>query len=381
MKEKSGLEFGKEAASRVALATRSIVPRVALAAWSAAPGVALCAALGAGALWLHGLPGLGILSALILAILLGIAVRNMVGVREAFQPGIAVCLRQALRVAIVLLGLQLSLQDIAQVGFSGFALVAATLTATLMFTKWLGSALGIDRRLAELIAAGTAICGASAVIAANAVTEGSDEDVAYGVAVVTVFGTASMFLYPLLAHALELRPEAFGVWAGASIHEVAQVVATAFQGGRVSGQIGTIVKLTRVMLLAPAVVALGALRRDTGAVQASGEPQAGTVRAPGEPLEAETVRAPGARRIPVPWFVVGFVAMTGLASLGIVPEGVKAAIKSLDLALMAAALAAMGLETRIARLCGKGWKPLLVGAGAWLFISIFSYGLVRLCYR
>lgn len=353
MREARGVEVRKEAAPGVILC----------AARDAAPGVILCAVLAAGALWLHGLPVVGILSALILAILLGIAVRNTVGVREEFQPGIAVCLRRVLRLAIVLLGLQLSLQDIAQVGLDGFALVAATLTATLLFTKWLGRVLGIDRKLAELIAAGTAICGASAVIATNVVTEGSDEDVAYGVAVVTVFGTASMFLYPLLAHALALRPAAFGVWAGASIHEVAQVVATAFQDGRISGQMGTIVKLTRVMLLAPAVIALGALRQDERVVRADA---AGT---------------PGARRVAVPWFVVGFVAMTGMASLGIVPEGVKAAVKSLDLALMAVALAAMGLETRIGRLYGKGWKPLLVGAGAWLFISAFSYGLVRLFYR
>jgi uncharacterized integral membrane protein (TIGR00698 family) len=336
----------------------------------AAPGVTLCVVLAAGALWLHGLPVMGILSALILAILLGIAVRNTVGVREEFQPGIAVCLRRVLRIAIVLLGLQLSLQDIAQVGFGGFALVTATLTATLLFTKWLGRTLGIDRRLAELIAAGTAICGASAVIATNVVTEGSDEDVAYGIAVVTVFGTASMFLYPLLAHALALRPAAFGVWAGASIHEVAQVIATAFQDGRVSGQMGTIVKLTRVMLLAPAVIALGALRQDDRAGQAGAALQ-----------DSGAAGTPRTRRVAVPWFVVGFVAMTGVASLGIVPEGVKAAVKSLDLALMAVALAAMGLETRIAKLSGKGWKPLLVGAGAWLFISVFSYGLVRVFYR
>src|SRR5262249_55721968 len=132
------------------------------------------------------------------------------------------------------------------------------------FTVWLGRQLSVDRKLTELIAAGTSICGASAVVATNTVTRASDEDVAYAVACVTVFGSASMLLYPVTAGLLQLTPHAFGLWAGASIHEIAQVVAAAFQNGVDAGNYGTIAKLSRVMLLAPLVLALGCLSAKWG---------------------------------------------------------------------------------------------------------------------
>ena len=108
-----------------------------------------------------------------------------------------------------------------------------------------------------MIAAGTSICGASAVIATNTVTNGDDEDVAYAVACVTIFGSVAMFAYPLLPTLLHLDPHAFGLWSGASIHEIAQVVAATFQDGKRAGEFGTIAKLSRVMLLAPVVIVLG----------------------------------------------------------------------------------------------------------------------------
>ncbi len=134
-----------------------------------------------------------------------------------------------------------------------------TLLATFTFTTWMGHWLGVEPKLAQLIAAGTSICGASAVIATNTVTKAHDEDVAYAVACVTVFGSIAMFVYPLLPGLLHLDPHAFGLWSGASIHEIAQVVAAAFQDGQQAGQFGTIAKLSRVMMLAPVVIGLGVM--------------------------------------------------------------------------------------------------------------------------
>lgn len=166
-------------------------------------------------------------------------------------------MRRVLRVAIILLGLQLSLSQLTVVGGVGLAIIAVTLVATFLFTVWLGGLLNIDCKLAQLIGAGTSICGASAVIATSTVTRSSDEDVAYAVACVTVFGSVSMLLYPVLPGLLQLTPHAFGLWAGASIHEIAQVVAAAFQNGPDAGNFGTIAKLSRVMLLAPMILAIG----------------------------------------------------------------------------------------------------------------------------
>jgi uncharacterized integral membrane protein (TIGR00698 family) len=247
--------------------------------------------------------------------------------------------------------------QVAQVGLAGVGVIAATLIATLVFTKWLGRLLGVDGKLAELIGAGTSICGASAVIATNTVTGGSDEDVAYAVACVTVFGSLSMLLYPLLPGLLDLTPAAFGLWSGASIHEIAQVVAAAFQDGARAGEIGTVAKLTRVMMLAPVVIALGvvAVRR---AAHAAG---------------SASRAAP-----PMPWFVLGFVAMVILNSVITIPAAPKAWIALATTFLLSMALAAMGMETDFRKLKAEGLKPLMLAAAAWIFISAFALALVKL---
>ena len=266
-------------------------------------------------------------------------------------------LKRVLRFAIGLLGLQLSFLQFAQVGARCFFVVATTLLTTFVFTTWLGRRMGIDRKLTQLIAVGTSICGASAVIAVNVVTEGSDEDVAYSVGTVTLFGTASMILYPLLMHLLHLSPASFGLWAGASIHEVAQVIAAAFQGGPVSGAIGTISKLSRVMLLAPIVLALGALPRSQAAQGAF-----------------------DLKRLTIPWFLLGFVAMVALSSMGVLPHALKVSLGIVDQFLLCSALAAMGLETHFVKLRTMGPKSMALGAAAWIFIAVFSLVLIRWHY-
>ena len=323
----------------------------------AAPGVALAAAIAAAAYGLHQAPFLGALSPMILAILIGIGLRNTVGAPAWAGPGIAFSMRRLLRLAIILLGLQLTAAQVVQVGAVGVAIIAAVLIATFAFTVAAGRLMGVDRKLAQLIAAGTSICGASAVIAVNTVAEAPDEDVAYAVACVTVFGSLSMALYPLLPGLLHLDPRAYGLWTGASIHEIAQVVAAAYQPGKAAGDFGTMAKLTRVMMLAPMVIGLGFL-----AARRRGGPSAGGAR-----------KAP-----PTPWFVIGFIAMVGINSVVPIPPGAKAVAVAATTFLLSAALAAMGLETDVRKLRAKGLRPLLLGAAAWLFISGFSLALVTL---
>jgi hypothetical protein len=211
---------------------------------------------------------------MILATLIGMALHNGFGTPAWAKPGVTFSLKRVLRLGIILLGLQLMASQVAQVGLAGVGVIAVTLVATLAFTKWLGHVMGVDAKLAELIGAGTSICGASAVIGTNTVTRGSEEDVAYAVACVTVFGSLSMLLYPLLPGLLHLSPAAFGLWSGASIHEIAQVVAAAFQDGDHSGEIGTVAKLTRVMML-------GACRHYAGYCRhAAGRPRHRSIRLP-----------------------------------------------------------------------------------------------------
>ncbi len=331
-----------------------------------APGLALTFAIAAVGFVINRLPYLSALSPLILSITLGMLFHNLVATPARCLAGVKFSLRRILRFAIMLLGLQLTFAQVLAVGAAGLAVVVMTLAATFGFTVWLGRRLGVDRKLSQLIAAGTSICGASAVIAANTVTDGSDEDVAYAVACVTVFGSLAMLLYPALPSLLHLDARAFGLWAGASIHEIAQVIAAAYQGGREAGDLATITKLSRVMLLAPLVIVAGI----------------GTARArrwvPSEAgLRQDPRRRPAA---PVPWFVLGFIATIGFNSLDLLPHEERAVLIQGTTFLLSAALAAMGLETDIRKLKAKGLRPLLLGAGAWVFIAGFSLLLVKLMY-
>ncbi|MCP3879713.1 MAG: putative sulfate exporter family transporter, partial [Sulfitobacter sp.] len=161
------------------------------------PGLALAAIIAALAFALRYLPGVGMLSPLILAILLGMALRNTLGTPEVAKTGLAISMRPVLRAGIILMGLQLTLGQVAAVGWVGVAVIALSLVLTFGFTAGRGRVLGVDVKLTQSIAAGTSSCGASAVIATNTVARGRDEDVAYAVACVTIFGSLSMILLPL----------------------------------------------------------------------------------------------------------------------------------------------------------------------------------------
>lgn len=323
------------------------------------PGLLLTALITAAAFGLRELPDVGTFSPLILAIVLGMVFHNAIGTPVRAKEGVTFALRKVLRFAIILLGLQLTAAQIADVGATGIAVIALTLTATFLFTTWAGHMLGVEKGLTQLIAAGTSICGASAVIATNTVTNARDEDVAYAVACVTVFGSIAMFVYPLLPGLLHLEPRAFGLWSGASIHEIAQVVAAAYQDGQQAGEFGTIAKLSRVAMLAPMVIALGLMaarrNRKTGVDSASS-------------------------RAPTPWFVLGFVAMVGLNSVVTIPPEARSIIVTVTTVLLSMALAAMGLETDISKLRAKGLRPLMLGATAFLFIASFSLMLVKITH-
>jgi uncharacterized integral membrane protein (TIGR00698 family) len=321
------------------------------AALSVVPGLLLTSGIAAAAVGLHALPSISSLSPMILSIVIGIAFHNLVRTPTWARPGVMFSLRRILRFAIILLGLQLTAQQVVAVGGAGLAVIVATLLATFLFTTWVGRLLGVNAKLTQLIAAGTSICGASAVIATNTVTDGSDEDVAYAVACVTVFGSIAMFSYPLLVGVLHLEPHGYGLWAGSSIHEIAQVVAAAYQGGTLAGDFGTIAKLTRVMMLAPVVLALGLLLRRRGSKASA--------------------------KAPAPWFVVGFIALIVLNSLITIPPGIKAPVGMVTTFGLSMALAAMGLETDVRKLRAKGLRPLLLGLIAFFFISGFSLLLIR----
>jgi uncharacterized integral membrane protein (TIGR00698 family) len=282
-------------------------------------------------------------------------VHNFAGAPHAARKGMAFSLRAILRFAIILLGLQITARQAAELGPGGLAMIAAALISTLAFTIVMGRALGVARGLALLIGVGTSICGASAVIAAKTATGGKDDDAAYAVACVTLFGTLAMFAYPAAQGFLHLSPRAYGLWAGASIHEIAQAVAASFQGGGDAGQFGTIAKLTRVAMMAPVVIALGEMTARLG-------------------LAGDGER----RKPPFPWFLIGFLALVALNSVIVIPHQVAAPIGVVTTFLLSMAMAAMGLVTDIGHIRARGLRPLALGFLASLFICAFSLVMVRL---
>jgi uncharacterized integral membrane protein (TIGR00698 family) len=326
------------------------------------PGLALAALIAASAATLRQLPGLALLSPLILALGLGMLIGNLRPLSERFRPGLGFALRYLLRGGVVLLGLQLTFGQLAAIGAGDLALVALVLITSFGTTLALGHWLKVDPDLTRLIATGTAICGAAAVAAANGVVRARQEHVAYALASVTIFGSISMLLYPTLDDLLGLSPHAYGLWAGTSIHEVAQVIGAGYAAGPVSGDVATVSKLARVLLLAPVIVAMAwaARRSDANPAALIGEASA----MPRPPL--------------VPGFIVGFILVVTINSLGLIPESLAHPLTATTPWLFAAALGALGLEARFDRLRSQGFRPLLVGAGAWLLISGFSLALVVL---
>lgn len=310
-----------------------------------APGLSLCAGLSlAGYLFLAAVNAPAFISSLVIAMLLGMLIGNLMSIPTQLLPGIAFSMRPVLRLGIVLLGFQLTLDELAEVGPVRLVLIAAILFATFFATRAVGRLLGVNARLSELIAAGTSVCGASAVLGVNTVTKGSDEQVAYAIACVTVFGSISMLVYPLLGQWIGLDAQDYGYWAGASVHEVAQAVGAGFAAGDESGEAATMAKLSRVILLAPLILLIRRLSWQAG--------------------------KGGGETPPFPLFVLGFLAVVMLNSAVEIPAAVGDAMRLISGASLTIALCGMGLGTQLGRLRLMGVRPLALGAFAWLFISL-----------
>jgi uncharacterized integral membrane protein (TIGR00698 family) len=309
------------------------------------PGLAVAAGGVGLAMLLHRLvPGVGVLT---WAVLLGALVANTGLLPAGTRPGLAVATRRLLRAGIVLLGFSLSLVTIAQLGPMVIGLVVVTLVGTLLATVWAGRRLGLGRPRSLLIATGFAICGASAIAAMERTADGDEDDVATAVAMVTICGTVAMIAVPLLQAPFGLTDTQLGIWAGASVHEVGQVVAAAGPAGAAAVAIAVVVKLTRVLLLAPVVATVGILQRRSRPVVGASPPV-------------------------VPLFVLGFLGCVLLRTLGAVPAGVLPVLTQLQTLALAAALFSLGTGVRLAALVRRGGPALVLGALSTVAVTGFA---------
>ncbi len=297
------------------------------------------------------------LNASTVAVVLGALLVNVGLHRPALHAGTHYAAHRLLRIAVVLLGLQLGLPQLLGIGYGGLVVVIATVTITFAGTRLLGRALGLSRARSLLIATGFSICGASAIAAMREVAEGDDEDTAVAVALVTLCGSIAIFLLPVLREPLALDPAAFGNWVGASVHDVGQTVATAHQ---VPGSLteAVVVKLTRVVLLAPLVAGAAVAARRRGTPAASG--------------------AAGPRPPLVPLFVAGFLAAIALTSTGVLPTPIVHGATTVQGILLTAALFGLGTGIQIGKLMRTGGRSLLLALTSWVLVAGVAYAGVRL---
>lgn len=312
------------------------------------PGMAIAlviAAVAKGLETLESAAGLHFIGASVIAMFIGMAVNAAWKPTPVTAPGIKFTSKKILKFAIILLGASLNITTVLTVGRFSLTVMVFTLATCFGLGALIGRALGLHWKTASLINAGTGICGGSAIAAIAPVIEADDMDIAYGLSATFLFDTIMIVVFPLLGQWLGLSDAAFGLWAGTAVNDTSSVVATGYAFSEAAGDFATMVKLTRTLAIIPAVLVFAAV-----GVHMKRKEQAKDAQA--VPVSMKKI---------FPWFILGFLAMSAITSLGLIPAGLAAGLKTISKFLMIAALAAIGLNTDFKALCRSGAKPMLHG--------------------
>jgi uncharacterized integral membrane protein (TIGR00698 family) len=289
----------------------------------------------------------------VLAIVMGIAVSSFLPGHDILRPGLRVTAKYVLQGSIVVLGLGLSLRQVVSIGVGSLPVLLGTLLSALGMAWMAGRALGLRRDLTTLIGVGTAICGASAIAATDAVIDADESDVSYAVTTIFLFNVAAVVAYPLLGHLAGLSQHAFGLFAGTAVNDTSSVVAATSVYGHQAAAYGLVVKLTRTLAIIPVCIGLVVWRR--GQVPAAGD-------------------RPAWRGV-LPIFLLGFLAAVGANSAGLVPAHLHARLSTLATWMITAAMAAIGLSSRLGQIRNAGFRPICLGAVLWATVGLSSLAL------
>ena len=350
----------------------SLIPGIGAAALVMLAGFELADVVGRAILSAQGLTGGSPISGVPVAIVLGLLVRNLLPLPAVLTPGLKFCVTTVLRVGIILVGIRLSAFDVLRLGVAGLPVVIAAIVTGLVFVTWFNRRLGLPPRLGTLIAAGTSICGVTAIVSTAPAIDADEREVAYAVANVVAFGLFGMLAYPYLAHAVLQRSETVGLFLGTAVHDTSQVVGAALTYRQMYGddvvlRVATVTKLTRNLFLAGVIPLLAWMH----------------LRASNGSNGSGPSRVPTSWRALIPMFVLGFVAMALVRTLGDATlQWWGAAFGVWDAAawnrltnqvgdfwasriFLGTAMAAVGLNTSVAVFRGVGARPFVVGlAGA-----------------
>ena len=330
-----------------------------VAARSLLPGVGLAAAVATIAGWVAG--GLGEPLAhnpVLVAMLVGLLIGNCFDSPPALKPGLDFTKRYLLRLGVILVGLRITVGLVGALGIAPIAIGAIELLVVILVLRWIAVRwFGLDGELALLVAAGSAICGAAAILCVAALTRAREQNAGIAIALITLAGTVALLLYPVL-FAAGLMPgfddRLYGIFVGSSIYELAQVYGASFAVSEGALNTATLVKLSKVLMLLPTLLVLGALRRRSD----------GAANTP----------------LPFPWFIVGFIAVMLLNSSITLHPQVRRLLLEFDQFLFMMVMVALGLSTRLSKLAagGVGWRLIGVGAVGLVLSSSVAFGLVRL---
>lgn len=308
-------------------------------------------------------------SPLIVGIILGMLYANSLRnhLPDTWVPGILFCTKQVLRAGIVLYGFRLTFQSVIEIGLPAILIDVIIVGATIGIGMFLGKLLKMGKDLALLTATGSAICGAAAVLGIEPVVKSEPHKTAVAVSTVVIFGTLSMFIYPVLYRSgiLDLNPEQMGIYTGSTLHEIAHVVGAANAMGKEISDAAIIVKMIRVMLLAPVLVIMSfALARTAVKAVANGVKGSGAA-----------VAKRG--KITIPWFAFGFLAVIGFNSFDLLPHAVVDGINNVDTFMLTMAMTALGTETSIEKFKKAGAKPFVLALLLYVWLLVGGYALAK----
>lgn len=310
-------------------------------------------------------------------IVLGVAIAAIIKPGERLRPGMKTASKFVLQLSVVVLGSRLSLAQIAQVGVESLPVMLGTLVVCLVAAWLIGRWLGIVGNMRTLIGVGTGICGASAIAAVTPVIGAVGIDVAYAISTIFLFNITAVLVFPIVGHLLGLSQHAFGLFAGTAVNDMSSVVAAATTYGAAATNYAVVVKLVRTLMIIPISLGLAAWAgRRIKAIEQRGE--AAGVDAGASQDDVSAVPVPR-RRVNVfhlvPWFLIGFILVAAVNSVGIIPASIHPGLSAVSVFLITVALSAIGLSTDLAGFRRAGAKPLILGAGLWIIVSLTSLGL------
>lgn len=297
-----------------------------------------------------------IIGAAVIAMFLGIVTRSFIPQQEVIKPGVQYTSKKVLKGAIVLLGASLNVAIVLEVGSRTLAILFFTLLTAFGGGLLIGKWMGVNWKLSNMIAAGTGICGGSAIAAVAPVIDAEDSDVTYAISATFLFDMAMVILFPILGRAMQLSDTIFGYWTGTAVNDTSSVVAASFSFSEAAGEIATMVKLTRTLAIIPTVIffAFLAIRRK----------------------RKESTQTGGKMSVSVkglfPWFIVFFVLMAGLNTVGIITPAVSDILRTVSRFLMVVALAAIGLKTDIQAIRKTGIGPFVHGVTLSSLVVVVS---------